>query len=166
MATLIAIPILGVLLIFQSAVVSRIALLHGTADLLLLAVVAWTLQKRVDTAWHWSIIAGLLISFVSALPLGVALLGYLLVTGLTLLLRQRVWQVPILAMLVATFLGTLVTQGLALAALRLSGDPLPILQAFNLITLPSILLNLLLAIPAYALLGDLAGWLYPEELEV
>jgi rod shape-determining protein MreD len=166
MATLIAIPIFSVLLILQSAVISRIALLHGTADLLLLVVIAWALQKRVETAWHWSVIAGLLISFVSALPIGVAMLGYLLVTGMTLLLRQRVWQVPILAMLVATFLGTLVTQGLALAALILTGDPLPILQAFNLITLPSILLNLLLAIPAYALLGDLAGWLYPEELEV
>jgi rod shape-determining protein MreD len=166
MATLIAIPIFSILLILQSAVISRIALLHGTADLLLLVVIAWALQKRVETAWHWSIIAGLMFSFVSALPIGVAMLGYLLVTGMTLLLRQRVWQVPILAMLVATFLGTLVTQGLALGALRLTGDPLPILQAFNLITLPSILLNLILAIPAYALLGDLAGWLYPEELEV
>jgi rod shape-determining protein MreD len=166
MATLIAIPILSVLLIFQSAVLSRITLLHGSADLLLLAVVAWALQKRVDTAWHWSVIAGLMISFVSALPFGVALIGYPLVAGLALLLRQRVWQVPILAMFVATFFGTLATQALALAALRLSGDPLPILQAFNLIILPSILLNLLLAIPAYALLGDLAGWLYPEELEV
>jgi rod shape-determining protein MreD len=166
MATLIAIPILSVLLIFQSAVVSRITLLHGSADLLLLAVVAWALQKRVDTAWHWSVIAGLMISFVSALPFGVALIGYPLTAGLALLLRQRVWQVPILAMFVATFFGTLATQALALAALRLSGDPLPILQAFNLIILPSILLNLLLAIPAFALLGDLAGWLYPEELEV
>lgn len=166
MATLIAVPIFSILLILQSAVISRIALLHGTADLLLLVVIAWALQKRVETAWHWSLIAGLMFSFVSALPVGVALLGYLLVTGMTLLLRQRVWQVPILAMLVATFLGTLLTQGLALAALRLTGDPLPILQAFNLITLPSILLNLILAIPAYALLGDLAGWLYPEELEV
>ena len=166
MATLIAIPILSVLLILQSAVVSRITLLHGSADLLLLAVVAWALQKRVDTAWHWSVIAGLMISFVSALPFGVALIGYPLVAGVTLVLRQRVWQVPILAMFVATFFGTLATQALALAALRLSGDPLPILQALNLIILPSILLNLLLAIPAYALLGDLAGWLYPEELEV
>ncbi len=166
MATLIAIPILSVLLIFQSAVVSRITLLHGSADLLLLAVVAWALQKRVDTAWHWSVIAGLMISFVSALPFGVALIGYPLAVGLALLLRQRVWQVPILAMFLATFFGTLATQAMALATLRLSGDPLPILQAFNLIILPSILLNLLLAVPAYALLGDLAGWLYPEELEV
>jgi hypothetical protein len=29
-----------------------------------------------------------------------------------------------------------------------------------------VLLNLLLAIPVYALIGDLANWLYPEELEV
>lgn len=166
MAILIAIPLLSGLLVLQSAIISRITLLHGSADLLLLAVIAWALQKRVDTAWHWSIIAGLMISFVSALPFGVALIAYPLVTGLALLLRHRVWQVPILAMFLATFSGTVLTQALALFALRLSGDPLPILQAFNLITLPSILLNLLLAIPAYALLGDLAGWLYPEELEV
>jgi hypothetical protein len=34
------------------------------------------------------------------------------------------------------------------------------------ITLPSLILNLLLAIPAYALFTDLAKWLYPEPLEV
>lgn len=166
MAILIAIPLLSALLVLQSAIISHITLLHGSADLLLLAVIAWALQKRVDSAWYWSIIAGLMISFVSALPFGVALIGYPLITGLALLLRHRVWQVPILAMFLATFSGTVLIQALALFALRLSGDPLPILQAFNLITLPSILLNLLLAIPAYALLGDLAGWLYPEELEV
>jgi hypothetical protein len=32
--------------------------------------------------------------------------------------------------------------------------------------LPGILLNLLLAIPAYGLLHELANWIYPEELEV
>jgi hypothetical protein len=62
-------------------------------------------------------------------------------------------------------LGTLASQGVSLAALRLVGDPLPLLQSFNLVVLPSALLNLLFAIPAYALLGDLANWLYPEELE-
>jgi hypothetical protein len=50
--------------------------------------------------------------------------------------------------------------------LRLFGNPLPWIEAFNLITLPSIILNLLFAIPAYALLGDLANFLYPEELAV
>ncbi|HEX7976346.1 MAG TPA: rod shape-determining protein MreD [Anaerolineales bacterium] len=166
MAVLISIPIFTLLLIFQTAVVSRIELLHGTADLVLLAVIAWALQKRVQTAWHWGIIAGLLVSLLSGLPMGVPLVGYLVVVGIALILRQRLWQVPILAMFVTTFLGTLLSQAINLVALRLFGTSLPWLEAINQITLPSVLLNLLLAIPFFALLGDLANWLYPEELEV
>lgn len=166
MAVLISIPIFTFLLIIQTAVISRIELLHGTADLVLLAVIAWALQKRVQTAWHWGIIAGLFASLISGLPIGIPLAGYLLVVGIALLLRQRVWQVPILAMFITTFLGTLLTQLINLVALRFFGTSLPWLEVLNQITLPSVLLNLLLAIPFYALLGDLANWLYPEELEV
>jgi hypothetical protein len=32
--------------------------------------------------------------------------------------------------------------------------------------LPSIILNLLLAIPVYALVKDLSEWLYPEEIDL
>lgn len=166
MAILISIPILSTLLILQSAVLSRIPLLRGTADLVLLALVAWALQKRVQTAWHWGIIGGLLVSYVSAVPFGLPLIGYLLAVGLALALRGRVWQIPILAMFVATFFGTLIAQFATFVALQLLGTPLPWLETINLIILPSILLNLLLAIPFYTLLGDLANWLYPEELDM
>jgi rod shape-determining protein MreD len=165
MATFVAIPILTCLMILQGSILSRIPLLRGTPDLLLLALVGWALQKRVQTAWQWCIIASILFTLVSALPLGAALVGYVLATGIALLLRRQVWQVPVLALFVAVLLGTLASQGVSLAALRLVGDPLPLLQSFNLVVLPSALLNLLFAIPAYALLGDLANWLYPEELE-
>ena len=87
MAILIAVPILSFLLILQSAVLSRIPLLGGTTDLVLLAVIAWALNRRVQTAWHWGIIGGLLVSYVSALPFGVILLGYLLAVALALALR-------------------------------------------------------------------------------
>jgi len=165
MRVLIAIPILSILLVIQSAILSRIPLLNGTSDLVLLAVIAWALQKRVQTAWYWGIIGGLLVGYVSALPLGVPLVGYLLAVGLALILRQRVWQVPILAMFVATFFGTILYHLISLVALRVIGVPMPIIETLNLITLPSVLLNLLLAIPFYFLLGDLAKLLYPEELE-
>jgi len=165
MATLIAIPILASLLIIQSAILSRFPLLHGTSDLVLLAVIAWSLQKRVQSAWQWSIIAGLMVGVVSALPFGVSLVIYPTAVGMALILRQRVWQVPILAMFIATFMATMLTHLVMLVSIRLSGTALPLQQALNLITLPSILLNLLLAIPAYALFADLAKWLYPEPLE-
>jgi rod shape-determining protein MreD len=166
LATLLAFPILGGLIILQSAVFSRITLLHGTTDLVLLAIVAWSLQKRVQTAWQWGIIGGLLVSVVSALPLGVPVLCYLLAVVLALMLRQRVWQVPILAMFVTIFFSTFIVHIVTFVALRVIGTPLPVLESVNLITLPSVLLNMLLAIPFYALLGDLAHWIYPEELEM
>ncbi len=166
MATLIAIPILTGLMVLQSGVVSRIPLLRGTPDLLLLAILAWALQKRVQTAWQWCIIGALLFTLVSALPLGTVLLAYGLATGLALILRRQVWQVPLLAMLVAVLLGTFISHTVSVLSLRLIGDPIPFLEAFNLIVLPSALLNLILAIPAYAMIGDLANWLYPEEIEL
>lgn len=166
MPTLIAFPILSVLLILQSAILSRIPLLRGSADLVLLAVAAWALQRRVQTGWQWGIIGGLLVAVASGLPIVVPLVGYPLVVALAMALRRRVWQAPILAMFVATFFGTLAFHALSLAVLRLFGNPLPWQRAFNLVTLPSVLLNLVLAIPIYALLADLASWFYPEELEV
>jgi rod shape-determining protein MreD len=166
MAILIAVPILGFLVVLESSIFSRVPLILGTPDLVLLTILAWSLQKRVETAWQWCIIGGLMVGFVSALPLAAVMAGYALATGLALALRRRVWQVPILAMFVVTFLGTAITHSVSLLALRLAGNPIPIQESVNLITLPSILLNLLLAVPIFALIGDLANWLYPEELEV
>lgn len=166
MAILIAFLILGSLSILQTTIVSRIALLSGTADLVLLALISWTLQKRVQTAWHWSIIGGLLAGVTSALPAGVPIIGYGLTTWIALLVRQRIWRIQTLAMFVVTFIGTLIIHALSIFSLRLIGNPIPIWEAINLITLPSLLLNLLLSIPIYALIGDLASWLYPEEIEV
>jgi rod shape-determining protein MreD len=165
MTTLIAIPVLGALVILQTSLISRMPLLQGTPDLVLLAIIAWALQKRVQTVWQWTIIGGLMVTFVSALPPGVPLLGYGLTTALAIVLRKRVWQIPILAMFTLTFLGTFLTQGIAYTALQIVGSQITILEALNLVTLPSTLLNLILSVPAFALIGDLARWLYPEEIE-
>jgi hypothetical protein len=166
MPVLISLPILGFLVMFQSAVVSRIHLLQGTADLVLLALAAWTLQERVSSAWHWCIIAVLLLSLVTALPLPALGVAYLSITGLALIVRRHIWQVPILAMLITTFAGTLIIQVISVLAIWLEGTSLPLIESLNLVLLPSLLLNLLLALPMYAIMGDLANWLHPKEIEV
>lgn len=165
MATLIAIPILGALLILQTAILSRFPLLHGSADLVMLAVIAWALQKRVQTAWQWGIIGGLLVGVVSGLPFVATLAIYLLAVLAALTLRKRVWQAPILAMFIATFGVTLLANFISIVAVRLTSASLPLLQTLNVITLPSVILNLVLAIPTFFLLADLAKALYPEALE-
>jgi rod shape-determining protein MreD len=166
MSVLLAIPVFTLLVILQMTLFSRVSIIYGTADVVLLGVCAWALQKRVNTAWYWAIIAGLMVSLSSALPFGVYLLSYLITTGIAIFIQQRVLQTPMLAMLVVAFAGTFITQITSLVALRLSGYSLPVLPSLGSVTLPSLIFNLLLSVPVFLLIRDLARWLYPETLEV
>lgn len=162
----IAIPLLGMLAVFQAAVLNQIPLIMGTADILLLTVIAWSLRDRVRTAWHWSVVGGYLASISSALPYGVLILSYLIITGTAIFIRKRFWKIPILAMLLTTFLGTIFVQIAALVSRIFSGVTIQISQAINLIILPTLILNIILAIPIHLIIADLAGWLYKDEIQV
>jgi rod shape-determining protein MreD len=162
MRNLIAVPVILLSVILQSAVISRVYLLSGIADLPLVMLAAWALQEEVDSAWHWAAATGLLVGFISAIPWVVPVFGYVVVVALAQILQQRVWQAPLLAMFSITFLGTIIVSVLSLVVLRLSGESLPISDVLGLVTLPSVLLNMLLAIPVYAVMRDLARWVYPS----
>jgi rod shape-determining protein MreD len=162
---LLAIPVLLLALMLQTIMVTSLPLLSGFADLVLLVLVAWSLQSRGSSAWIWAAFAGLFVGFVSAAPLGIPIAGYVLVTLLARLFRRRVWQTPVFSMFVVTFLGSLITQGLTMGALIFTGTQLPIFDSLNLVVMPGTLLNLLLALPVYAVITDLAQSVYPEEVE-
>jgi rod shape-determining protein MreD len=163
MRNLIALPLLGLAVILQSAVVSHVTLLSGYPDLVLILLAAWALQSQVDSAWQWAFLACILVGFMTRLPWPVVVLGY---AGLVLLaqaLRRRVWQAPLLAMFTVTFLGTLFMHILSFIALSLTGSSLSLGDVLGLVTLPTLLLNLLFAIPVYAFMRDLSRWVYPGE---
>jgi rod shape-determining protein MreD len=162
MRNLIAVPVIILSVILQSAVVSRVTLLSGFGDLPLVMLAAWALQEEVDSAWHWAIATGVLVGFLSGINWPVFVAGYAAVVVLAKVLRMRVWQAPLLAMFSVTFLGTILMNLLLLAVLRLSGVSIPLQEAFGLLTLPGVLLNLLLAVPVYAVMRDLAHWAYPS----
>jgi rod shape-determining protein MreD len=160
---LIAFPLLALVIIVQSAVISQMTLLAGYADLMLIILAAWALKADAPSAWLWAILGGVMVSFVSGLPWPVTMLGYLFVVLLAQLLRRRVWQAPLLAMFSVTFVGTLVMDLFTLLVLNLLGTPLPVGDSLGLIVLPSILLNLLFAVPVYAVMRDLAQWVSPAK---
>jgi hypothetical protein len=163
MRNLIAFPLLGLAVMLQSAIISQVSLLSGYADLILILLAAWALQKHVTSAWHWALLAGVMVGFVTRLPWLVVFGGYLAVVFIAQLLQRRVWQAPLLAMFGVTFMGTLFMHSLSYAILSLSGTPLSIGDALGLITLPSLLLNMLFAIPVHALMRDMARWVYSSE---
>jgi hypothetical protein len=161
MRNLVAAPVIILAVMLQSAIVSRITLLSGVADLPLVMLAAWALQDEVETAWHWAVGAGMLVGFVSGMHWSVPVLSYLSIVALAQLFQRRVWQAPLLAMFSVTFLGTISMSVFSLVVLRVFGVTLPLSDVLGLVTLPGILLNMLLAIPAYAVMRDLARWVYP-----
>lgn len=161
MRNLVAVPVILLTVILQSAVISRVYLLSGIADLPLVMLAAWALQEGVDSAWHWAIATGLLVGFISGISWVVPVAGYIAVVVIAYLFQRRVWQAPLLAMFTITFLGTIIVSLLSIAVVSFSGVELPISDVLGLVMLPGVLLNMLLAIPVYAVMRDLARWVYP-----
>ena len=123
---------------------------------------AWALQESVDSSWHWAVALGILVGFVSALPWYVPVISYVVVVALAQTLQRRVWQAPLLAMFSVTFLGTIILNILTYLVMQIGGVAMPVGDVLGLLVLPGVLLNMLLAIPIYAMMRDLSRWVYPS----
>ncbi len=156
------------LLIFAAAILQvtlapRITLLQGPADLVLLILVALILQEEIKLDWRWGLLAGLILGLSSALPIWVLLISYTAASAITYYLRARVWQIPMLTLFTSALLGTLTIDSISLLYLWLSANPLNFLEALNFILLPRVIFNMLIALPVFALVGELAKIFIPEE---
>jgi hypothetical protein len=161
MRNLIAIPLLGLAVIVQSSIIGQFPLLEGTADIVLVLVTAWALQEAVTTGFHWAFLASVFVGLISSLPWFVYLVGYTGIVLLAVLLQRRVWQVPMLAMFTVTFLGTTLLHILTYLYLSFSGEAISLADSLGMITLPSVLLNMLVAIPIFGIMRNLANWVFP-----
>lgn len=145
-----------VALMIQLAVVSRTNLFYGSADLILLLVAAWSMLGKTKVSWLWATIVGLFVSIISPYPFLVPLIAYMVVFLLAQYIKRGVWQTPMLGMFIVTFAGTIIQHVLYLFVLTISGREIFWPDALNLITLPSLLLNMLLSIPVHALIQELS----------
>jgi hypothetical protein len=165
MRNILGFSLLTIALIFQTTIVGRITLLQGTADLVLLVLLAWILREREKAVWQPALIAGSLVGLASALPIWLPIAGYLLIAGLAHLLQGQLWQIPLLTLFTLTFIGSIIIRGLSLFYLTVIGTPLELGEAFNLVILPTTILNLFLALPIFGLIGEITNWFYPIEQE-
>lgn len=164
MRNIIAFPLIALAVILQSSLISEIQLLNGYADLPMVILAAWALQERVESAWHWAAIACLLVGFISSLPWIIFVLGYFGIIFIARTLQRRVWQAPLLAMFSVVFIGTILIHILSFGILTILGTPFKFSEVVTLITLPTLLLNILFSIPIYTLMRDLSYWVYPAEV--
>ncbi len=164
MASLSGLVVLALATALQSAVFSRIHLLQGAADVVLLTLAAWYMHEDAPASWVWAVLAGLMVGTLSALPWWLFVAGYGVVGGFAMLLRRKLWQPSFFAFFTVVLLGTLATQGLSWGYLRfVVRSPLPLGEALNRVVFPSLLLNLLFALPVYSLMDEWAAWFFPNR---
>ncbi len=163
LANFIAIPVLVVLTILQTTAVSRVVLFNGSADLILLAVAAWGVSERGKNVFLWALIGGLLISFTSALPLFSPIIPYMVIALIARIFQDRLWQAPILSLIIVVFAGTLFQHVFNIILIQLVGVNIGFVESFQKITLPSLLLNFFFLFPVYVLISDIGRWVFPEE---
>ena len=161
---LVSIVVLSLAVMIQTSIIARVNLLNGSGDIVLLFLAAWGLQERVRGAWISGVMAGLLVGLISGNPWYIYLICYMGIVGLARILAHRVWQAPLLAMFTVTLTGTLVLHLLTYLARSIFELPLDFNLSFVQIILPSVLLNLLLAIPIHALIHDLANRVFPAQV--
>ncbi len=165
MASLIATLSLVLAIILQTTIIVQINMLNGAADLVLLTLLGWVIHEPTDTHWRWGILAGYLVGLSTALPLWIPLLEYLLVIFLLSRLQTRLWQAPMLIYFATIFFGTFIIFSIDFIYLLLSGEPFALETSINYFLLPSLVLNVLFALPVYGIMGELAKQVYPPEVE-
>ncbi len=164
MRSLIAFPVLFLVTILQSALFSRLSLLSGHADLMLIMLAIWSTHPRVTHAWEWALFGAMLIAFLSAFPWPLTFLLYLVPTAMGRTLRV-VLRSHMLSTLLVLFAGSILMGILGSGYLFTLRSTFPISDIFGQIVSPSLLLNILLTPPLFILITRLADWVYPGEEE-
>jgi rod shape-determining protein MreD len=166
MAYLIGIPLLIILAILQTTLLADIHFFDGRPDVILLAVVGWSLAGGDRQAMIWGLIGGLLLDSFSGLPLGSSAISLILIAFLVSLYAGRVWEANLLMPLGIALLGSLIFHALALGWLFAIGRSIHLQFALTRVILPSTILNVILILPTTQLMLGLHRRLYPPEIEI
>ncbi len=153
-------------LMLQYGIVSQTPLLGGLADLILLVTAAWGLHQRTPYFWVIILVMSAMVGAISAEPMLLTIFAYMLVYIAANWLREKILQSPLLAMFFLVFMGTLFQHLVYMVSLFISRTAFNWREAVFNILLPSLILNMLLAIPVHALIQELARTAQPKATDL
>lgn len=161
-STILMVPLLGVLSIVQTVVAPRLMVWGVRPDLLLLAVVVWSLFNGSHSGIVWAFVGGLWMDILSGGPMGgssLALIAASLATGIG---HNRFFRNNPFVPLAAAIVGTLVYSLVYLGILTLVGHQLSFLETVIELVLPTMLYNSILMLLLTPLLYR---WLERQALD-
>ena len=152
-----------IIAMLQLGIFSYIQILAGKVDLLMLGVIAWIIQKKTNflDIVIYSAITIFFIYLISAEPFSIILGLYSIIVLVVFWSKNNIQQLPIVSMLIFTAIFTFLHLAIFGFYLQLSGLSITANEVFQSVILPSMIINLIAAIPMFLLVNELQHWVYP-----
>lgn len=161
MGNFLSLPILLIAAILQVTALPQISILGGRPNLVLLIIVAWSLNSTLEQAVTWAFVGGISKDLMSAAPIGTSLIGLILIVFAIHTVRQQLFSVGLFTLIWVTIIGTIIAEFSVLIVLLMGGFQPQfasqlgygvLIDQFRLFIVPTIVYNLIGIIPVYLLM--------------
>lgn len=160
----IALPLMALLSIVQSAVLPRVPVFGLVPQILFLLALAWGLLRGLEQGLVWAFIAGIFVDLFSITPLGLTSLAYMLGIGAVILLQRILPPHRLLMAALLSMLATVIYLLVYFVTLRFFGFGMSIDTLLE--TLPVAVLHGILILPIYVLMQAIIKQLQPRRVEL
>lgn len=152
----------------QMAIFSQFKIQAGKADLLLLVIVALGLQNEIPKVDKilFSILAGIIIGFISAEPFWITVIIYTVAVYFCLILRERLPQIPLVSMFFVSMVFMFFHLVIQSVYYQFLGFQIEFQYSFQNIILPSLMINIIATLPVYFVVSEIRRLVYPSLEEM
>ena len=124
---------------------------RGQLSLVMLLVLAWSIRSDLLSGFVWALVGGVLLDLYSATPIGTSSAALMIIVYAANGAAQKLYRMRIVTLLAMTLFATLFLQAYTYFAILLLGLSYDILMVIRLVFIPTIIYNLVGALPIYAI---------------
>jgi rod shape-determining protein MreD len=162
MGNVLGIMLLGLVAILKSTLMPHLRVLGGAPDLMLMMVASWALLAPHTEAFFWAFVGGVAQDLLSGVPLGTSSLALLVVALLANMLQAQLYRSNVVIPLFVTLVGSVVFYLVVMGVLTLTGHAVDWIYTLLNIAAPTVILNLILALPIFVVMTRLYERLNPR----
>lgn len=167
MSLQLGLPLFFIAALLQATVLSKLRVLGGQPDLIVIIVLAWATLDPDREGMAWAFVGGLFIDLFSGTPLGISSLVLIPITYLAGLTETQVYRTNILLPLILVAAGAFSYHVGYLFLLRfLVEEPVAWSEALWYVTLPSVTFDVVLIIPFLRVLRRWYDRLHPRQVTI
>lgn len=159
----VAIPLMAVLTVLHSSVLTRLPLLGVTPQLLFLVALGWGIVRGLEEGLIWAFIAGLFADLFSLAPLGISSLAFMAGVAGPLLLQRALPPRRLLVAMFMAALGTIIYLAVYALGLRVFGFGISLGGLAE--TLPLVGFHAVLILPIYLIIDSFLRTFRPRRVE-